>query len=100
MVTRDARLDNALISAIAAEVSVPLVLHGSSGVPDAEITRAVQAGITKVNVGTRLNVAQTAAVRAALTNDPNMVDARRYLGPGRDAMTQVVAEALAAVSPS
>ncbi len=34
---------------------VPLVLHGSSGVADADLTRAVEAGMTKVNIATHLN---------------------------------------------
>jgi fructose-bisphosphate aldolase class II len=99
MVERTAALDLQRIAELRASAGAPLVLHGSSGVPDAEIRRAVAAGITKVNVGTRLNVAQTAAVRAALAGNPTLVDARKYLGPGRAAMTHVVTETLAAVSP-
>jgi fructose-bisphosphate aldolase class II len=71
---------------------VPLVLHGSSGVPDATIAAAVGAGIRKVNIGTALNVAATAAVRATLDDDPAMTDPRTYLGPARAAMAATVAE--------
>ena len=45
---------------------VPLVLHGSSGVPDDALRAAVRAGIVKVNIGTALNIAYTGAVRTAL----------------------------------
>ena len=55
MASRDAALDDHLIAALAGAVDVPLVLHGSSGVPDDGLARAVERGIAKVNVGTRLN---------------------------------------------
>src|SRR6185437_1665074 len=62
MSTRTARLDHALIAALHDVLSVPLVLHGSSGVPADELRGAVSAGMTKINVGTALNLAMTAAL--------------------------------------
>jgi fructose-bisphosphate aldolase class II len=94
MTSRDARLDHELITALRAAVPVPLVLHGSSGVTDADLRKAVAAGIVKVNVGTALNVAFTAAVRGVLADDPTVVDPRRYLASGRDAMAETVAQFL------
>src|SRR5581483_3151701 len=64
MTTRTATLDAELVAALHRAVAVPLVLHGSSGVPDDSLVTAIRAGITKVNVGTALNVAMTGAVRA------------------------------------
>ena len=93
MTTRDAALDEDLIARLAESVPVPLVLHGSSGVPDDGLVRAVAAGITKVNIATHLNAAMTRAVREALT-DPALVDPRRYLGPGRDAVAAEVTRLL------
>jgi fructose-bisphosphate aldolase class II len=90
MTTRDAQLDLDLIAGLRARVPVPLVLHGSSGVPDDELRRAVAAGITKVNVGTALNVALTAAIRAGLGSDATLTDPRRYLAPARTAMRDSV----------
>lgn len=95
---RSAALDDDLVRRIAAVVPVPLVLHGSSGVPDDLIARAVAAGIRKVNVGTALNLAGTAAVRQALAADPDLVDPRKYARPARDAMADVVAAFCALVS--
>ncbi len=94
MLTRDADLDNDLIAAIAAVVNVPLVLHGSSGVPDEGIVAAVAHGMVKVNIATHLNKAMTGAVRTALDADGALVDPRRYLGPGRDAVATEVARLL------
>jgi fructose-bisphosphate aldolase, class II len=94
MTSQSARLDADLIARLRARVPVPLVLHGSSGVPDDELRAAVRAGIAKVNVGTALNVAMTGAVRATLDADPALVDPRKYLAPGRDAMTAAVRHVL------
>jgi fructose-bisphosphate aldolase class II len=88
MTTKEARLDHDLIRALADQVPVPLVLHGSSGVLDDELRRAVAGGIRKVNVGTALNVAMTSALRKALGSDPDVTDPRRYLAPARDAMRE------------
>ncbi|MFI6867936.1 class II fructose-bisphosphate aldolase [Nocardia sp. NPDC050406] len=84
MATRAAVLDDDLIARLAAALPVPLVLHGSSGVPDAGLRSAVRHGMVKINIGTRLNIALTDAVRAALADDPAVSDPRKYLGPGRD----------------
>lgn len=85
MTQRRAALDLELIRALRDAVSVPLVLHGSSGVPDEELVRAVEAGMTKINIATHLNQVFTDSIRATLAANPGMVDSRRYLGPARDA---------------
>lgn len=91
MTRRTASLDHTLITDLRDAVPVPLVLHGSSGVPDEEIRRAVAAGMVKINVGTALNTAFTGAVRAFLEADPSTVDPRKYLVPAREAMAGTVA---------
>ncbi|MET7455698.1 ketose-bisphosphate aldolase [Streptomyces sp. NPDC005574] len=91
MTTRTAALDHALLARLTAALDVPLVLHGSSGVPDGELAAAVANGITKVNVGTALNLAMTGAIRDFLTAHPEAVDSRAYLGAGREAMVRAVA---------
>ena len=90
MLTRDARLDNALIEAIAAAIPVPLVLHGSSGVPDEGLVAAVRHGMVKINVATQLNKVLTGAVRAVLAEDQTGVDPRRWMGPARSAVSDEV----------
>lgn len=85
MVERTSRLDLELIAKLAVGVPVPLVLHGSSGVADDEIRRAVAAGMAKINISTHLNKVFSGSVRATLDAHPDMVDSRKYLGPARDA---------------
>jgi fructose-bisphosphate aldolase class II len=100
MHTRTARLDHDLIARLRAAVPVPLVLHGSSGVPDDELAAAVRGGMTKINIGTALNTAFTGTVRAELDERPEVVDPRRYLAPAREAMAGTVAAALRVLSLS
>ena len=83
MTTREAVVDRVLITQLASNVGVPLVLHGSSGLPDQELESAVRAGMTKINISTHLNALFSSAVREALTADPRMVDPRKYIAPGR-----------------
>lgn len=87
MTERHVLLDLELIMALHASVPVPLVLHGSSGVPDQELVRAVEAGMTKINIATHLNAVFTDSIRATLAGNPQLVDSRRYLGPARDAVS-------------
>lgn len=98
MTSKEAKVDIDLIARIAAAVDVPLVLHGSSGVPDDLLRDAAAAGMRKINIGTALNTAFTGVVRAGLEENPTMVDPRKYLGPGRGAMTDTCAHYLQVVA--
>ncbi|MER5596592.1 class II fructose-bisphosphate aldolase [Streptomyces sp. NPDC002265] len=90
MTERSATLDQALIERLREAVPVPLVLHGSSGVPDGELRSAVRAGIVKINIGTALNMSLTRVVRDTLDSLPALTDPRKYLGPARDAVAATV----------
>jgi fructose-bisphosphate aldolase class II len=98
MTTRDAELDVELIHRLAAEVAIPLVLHGSSGVSDDQLRLATDAGIRKINVGTALNVAYTGAIREVLAANPTATDPRKHLSAGRQAIGDAVAELCHAVA--
>ncbi|MEW2511948.1 class II fructose-bisphosphate aldolase [Streptomyces sp. NPDC046870] len=98
MTTRTAVLDLGLLTRLSDALTVPLVLHGSSGVPDDGLVAAVGGGITKVNVGTALNAAMTGAVRQFLAARPEAVDARTYLGAGREAMAGEVRRIIGVLS--
>ncbi|OQO93693.1 fructose-bisphosphate aldolase [Saccharomonospora piscinae] len=97
MTERTADLDLERIAALRAALTVPLVLHGSSGVPDSTLTAAVRAGMTKINIATHLNHALTDAVRAYLADHPGVVDPRKYLGAGREAVTDEVMRLLTVI---
>ena len=98
MTSRTAALDTALIAQLREAVGVPLVLHGSSGVPDDQLREGIRAGLTKINVGTALNVGFTAAIRQRLGADPELTDPRKYLADARSGIADVAAHLLAVVS--
>lgn len=95
MTSQTATLDCDLVARIAGSVPVPLVLHGSSGVPVAQLREASEAGIRKINVGTALNVSFTSEVRRVLEADVQLTDPRKYLSLARDAVADVVETLLA-----
>ena len=89
----------------------PLVMHGSSsvlkefkdlinkyggampdamGVPEEAISKAAKMGICKVNIDTDLRMALTAKIRQVYCETPAEFDPRKYLGPGREAIKQMV----------
>jgi fructose-bisphosphate aldolase class II len=86
MTDRTATLDLALIRQLHEALAVPLVLHGSSGVPDDEILGAIRAGMTKINISTHLNGIFTRAIRGYLDENPKVVDSRKYVGVARNAL--------------
>jgi len=94
MQEKTATLDTQRIEEIAEVLPIPLVLHGSSGVSNEQLLKAVKAGIKKVNISTELNRVFTTSIRKNLNNDQNMVDPRKYLGPARDEIANAVSEYL------
>jgi len=90
MTSRTATLDHELIGRISASVPVPVVLHGSSGVPDADLSAAIVAGIRKINIGTILSVAYTGTIRSVLAEQRKLTDPRTYLTPARAAIADQV----------
>jgi fructose-bisphosphate aldolase class II len=98
MISKTASLDHELIKKIADAVSVPLVLHGSSGVPDDELKLAAIEGMKKINIGTALNIAYTGAIRSFLSSNPFETDPRKYTAIGREAIAQTVSHYLKTVS--
>jgi fructose-bisphosphate aldolase class II len=98
MTSRTADLDIALIAQLYANVPVPLVLHGSSGVADADLRAAVAAGMRKINVGTVLSVAFTTAIKDTLAATPEVNDPRKYLTGARANITAVVTDLLGVIA--
>ncbi|MEM1234766.1 MAG: class II fructose-bisphosphate aldolase [Pseudomonadota bacterium] len=90
-------LDRARISAIEALTEVPLVIHGGSGVPSDQRRRLAQeTAICKYNIGTELRMAFGAALRAAISADPDRFDRVQILkdveGPVEAAARRVLRE--------
>ncbi|MCF6094069.1 class II fructose-1,6-bisphosphate aldolase [Microaerobacter geothermalis] len=79
-----------IIDEVARQIDVPIVLHGGSGVPDESIKKAISYGVGKINVNTENQVAMTNTIRDIFEKDKKVYDPRKYLGPAREAMKEVV----------
>ena len=85
-------LDFDRIKAIKEIVNIPLVLHGSSGVPDEAIKQAVSLGINKINIDTDLRIAFSTAIKDFLKENPDEIDPRKLIKPAKDAMKERIKE--------
>jgi len=94
MTSRNALLDFELIKQIHELVPVPLVLHGSSGVSDVDLQKAIRSGMRKINIATHLNYVFTNAIRGDLDADPSLVDPRKYIGSARTQVSQEISRLL------
>lgn len=83
-------LDFDRLAEIKSLVSVPLVLHGASDVPDELVQKAIALGICKVNVATDLKIPFSNAVKKFFIENPNESDPRKYMTPGKIAMKEIV----------
>jgi fructose-bisphosphate aldolase class II len=88
----------------------PIVLHGSSsvpqdlvkevneyggkmkdtvGIPEEWLRRAAKSAVCKINIDSDGRIAMTAAIRKVLTENPGEFDPRKYLGPARDSLKKL-----------
>lgn len=88
----DPELDFERLETIRDLTGVPLVLHGGSGIPDADIRKAISLGVSKINVNTENQVSFTNKIREILNQKPDLYDPRKYLGPAREAIKETVRE--------
>lgn len=80
---RKASLDFELVSRLRKKINIPLVLHGATGISDADLKTAIQLGMSKVNVGTVLKRAYLNAIQAYLKeNKVSNMDPHNVMGRG------------------
>lgn len=84
------KLDVERLGAIRALVDIPLVLHGTSGVPDEAVQECIRRGICKVNYATDLRIAYTKGVTEVLREKPDTIDPKKYNARGRDEVKEYV----------
>lgn len=70
--------------------SIPLVLHGASGIPDDDVRKATGMGITKVNYATELRAAYSDGVKRYLEEEPGCIDPKKYSQKGKDCVKALV----------
>ena len=86
------KLDYDRIKAIREVVDIPLVLHGSSGVPSESLQKAISLGICKINIDTDIRASFAQAVKEFVKNNPDEIDPRKILSPATKAMTETIKE--------
>lgn len=84
------KLDFERLERIRKLVTVPLVLHGCSGVPEDMVKKAIALGICKINIATDIKIAFAGALLDYFKNNPKEVDPRKYFKPAVDAVKDVV----------
>ena len=83
-------LDKERVSEVKSLVSIPLVLHGASGLRDEDIRECVQRGMCKVNFATELRAAYTDAGKKLIAENPDMFDPKKLGGVGMEAVKELV----------
>lgn len=84
------KLDVERVGRIAELVGIPLVLHGTSGVPDETVRECIARGMCKVNYATDLRIAFTKGVKDYLSQNPDTYDPKKYSAAGRENVKQYV----------
>ena len=83
-------IEQEILKEIRSKVEVPLVLHGTSGVPDDQVAEAIRNGICKVNYATELRQAFTRGFMGYMAEHPENFDPKKPSGPGMDEIVAVV----------
>ncbi|HJC50345.1 MAG TPA: class II fructose-1,6-bisphosphate aldolase [Candidatus Anaerostipes avistercoris] len=81
-----------ILSEISKVVDIPLVLHGTSGVPDEAVKECIRRGICKVNYATDLRIAFTEGLENYLKKHPGTIDPKKYNAAGRAKVKEYVME--------
>ena len=90
--TRKPHIELERIREIREQVSVPLVLHGASGVPDEAVRESIRRGICKVNYATELRIAYSDGVKDVLNRNPDTIDPKKYGTAGKEHVKAFVME--------
>ncbi len=86
------KLDFERLEEIRKKVSIPLVLHGASGVSVQDVRKCISLGITKVNIATELKLPFSDELRKYLMENTEANDPRKYMAKAKEEMKKVVIE--------
>ena len=86
-----------VLASIRDVVSIPLVMHGTSGVPDDQVKDCISKGICKVNYATDLRIAYTEGVKAHLKEHPDDFDPKKYSAPAMEKVKAYVMQKMEVV---
>jgi fructose-bisphosphate aldolase class II len=90
MQKQEAGIHYDIVENLSRAVRAPLVLHGSSGVKDEDLTRLSRTAFSKINIGTKLKAVSVEGMRKALSEDPSLKDSAKVLAKASAMITQTV----------
>jgi tagatose 1,6-diphosphate aldolase GatY/KbaY len=88
----DPNIDFARIQRVAELVSVPLVLHGGSGIPEEQVKRCIALGMAKMNIATEIRIVFSDAIKRVFNQNPEENDPRKYMVPAKIAVKEAAIE--------
>jgi len=83
-----------LIKEISEKLNIPLVLHGGTGIPDEDIIKSIQNGITKININTELQVEWSKGIKEYIKNNEDVYDPRKIISSGEENIKKVIKDKL------
>lgn len=83
-------IDYNLIKELSTAISIPLVLHGGSGLANDILKKCVESGITKININSDIQESWSKSVKDYLTQNQNTIDPRKIIGSGFDSIKEIV----------
>lgn len=89
---KEANLDFDTMENISKNLSIPLVLHGGTGIPDDKIRMAISKGISKININTELQSVWSKSLRKYLLENEDVYDPRKIISSGEIAMKERISE--------
>ncbi|SFK81721.1 tagatose 1,6-diphosphate aldolase GatY/KbaY [Paenibacillus sp. 1_12] len=88
----DPNIDFERIRQVADRVSVPLVLHGGSGIPEEQVKRCISLGMSKMNIATEIRIVFSDAIKQVFAHNPDENDPRKYMVPAKKAVKEAAME--------
>lgn len=85
-------LDFETMNQINNNLEIPLVLHGGTGIPDYQIKKAIECGISKININTELQIVWSDAVKEFIKENSNVYDPRKIISSGKEKLKEKVRE--------
>lgn len=89
---KEPNLDFDTMKKIKDKIDIPLVLHGGTGIPETQITEAIQCGISKININTELQIAWHQDIKKFIEENPNIYDPRKVIKSGQAAIENQIKE--------
>ena len=82
------------IKEISSAINIPLVLHGGTGIPDENIKKCIECGISKININTELQVNWSKGVKEYIKNNNEAYDPRKIISSGEENIKKVIKDKL------